>query len=484
MSKNKPNIIFILSDDQGAWAMGCAGNQEILTPNLDRLAAEGIRFDNFFCASPVCSPARASLLTGRIPSQHGVHDWLRDDNKEQEDIEYLAGQTAYTDVLAREGYVCGLSGKWHVGRSSVPQKSFTHWFAHKSGGGPYYNAPFYKEGRLIYESGYVTDVITDDAISFIKENAGKQSFYLHVGYTAPHSPWVNNHPKEYTKIYEDCSFLSCPMEEKHPDHIYLTEEVMKDLRANQMGYYAAVTAMDQNIGRILDELDRLGIREETLIVFSSDNGFSCGHHGFWGKGNGTFPINMYESSVKVPFIASQPGSIPQGMVNTSLVSAYDFMPTLLEYVGAEDSFTDHLPGRSFLPAMMGQPFIQSESIVVLDEYGPNRMIRGTRYKFIKRYPYGPNELYDLEKDPEERSNLLLSEDGEAATIKNKLNYELEQWFLKYVNPEIDGAKEAVYGSGQINLAGVWSKEKESHSCDDYIKEKLQKTNCKDEKGME
>ena len=278
--------------------------------------------------------------------------------------------------------------------------------------------------------------------------------------------------------------MSCPKEEKHPDHIYLTEEVMKDLKANQIGYYAAVTAMDQNIGRILDELDRLGIREETLILFSSDNGFSCGHHGFWGKGNGTFPINMYESSVKVPFIASKPGSIPQGKVNTSLVSAYDLMPTLLEYVGAEDSFTDHLPGRSFLPAIMGQPFVQSESIVVLDEYGPNRMIRGTRYKFIKRYPYGPNELYDLEKDPGEKNNLLISEDGEAAKIKNELNYELEQWFLKYVNPEIDGAKEAVYGSGQINLAGVLSKGKESHSCDEYIKEKLQKTHCKDEKGME
>ena len=96
--KKRPNIIFLLSDDQGEWAMGCSGNKEIITPNLDRLAAEGMRFDSFFCASPVCSPARASLLTGRIPSQHGVHDWLRDDNKKQEDIEYLKGQTAYTSL--------------------------------------------------------------------------------------------------------------------------------------------------------------------------------------------------------------------------------------------------------------------------------------------------------------------------------------------------------------------------------------------------
>ena len=110
------------------------------------------------------------------------------------------------------------------------------------------------------------------------------------------------------------------MEKEHPDSIYLTKEVMQDLRANQIGYYAAVTAMDAGIGRIIEELERLGVREDTLVIFSSDNGFSCGHHGFWGKGNGTFPINMYESSVKVPFIASQPGKIPVGVVNSSLVS--------------------------------------------------------------------------------------------------------------------------------------------------------------------
>ncbi len=474
MSKKRPNIIFLLSDDQGAWAMGCSGNQEILTPNLDRLAAEGVTMDHFFCASPVCSPARASLLTGRIPSQHGVLDWLKDDNKKQEDIEYLAGQEAYTDLLAKEGYVCGLSGKWHVGKSSTPQKSFTHWFAHKSGGGPYYNAPLYRDGKLTKEPEYVTDIITDDAISFIKEHAHKQPFYLHVGYTAPHSPWVNNHPKKYTDLYKDCPFLSCPMEEEHPDSIYLTKEVLKDLRANQIGYYAATTAMDYNIGRILDELNELGIREDTLVIFSSDNGFSCGHHGFWGKGNGTFPINMYESSVKVPFIASQPGTLPQGKVDSSLVSAYDFRPTLLEYAGIEHPEREDLPGKSFLPALKGESFTQKQLIVVFDEYGPNRMIRGTRYKFIKRYPYGPDELYDLKEDSGERKNLLLSADENTCKLGNNLDYELEQWFLKYVNPEIDGAKEAVYGSGQINLAGVWSKGEVSHSCDDYIKEKIKR----------
>ena len=111
----QPNILFIISDDQGYWSLGCTGNQEIITPNIDRLAAEGMRFDQFFCASPVCSPARASLLTGCIPPQHGVHDWLRDDDERQAAIEYLAGQYSYTKALAAASYDCALSGKWHMG---------------------------------------------------------------------------------------------------------------------------------------------------------------------------------------------------------------------------------------------------------------------------------------------------------------------------------------------------------------------------------
>lgn len=222
----------------------------------------------------------------------------------------------------------------------------------------------------------MTDVITDDAIEFLREYAGREKpFYLQVGYTAPHAPWLHNHPEEYTRLYEDCPFESCPMEKEHPDSIYLTKEVMQDLRANQIGYYAAVTAMDAGIGRIIEELERLGVREDTLVIFSSDNGFSCGHHGFWGKGNGTFPINMYESSVKVPFIASQPGKIPVGVVNSSLVSAYDFMPTILEYVGVEHYETEGLPGRSFLDLLMGGTQKITRPVVVFDEYGPNRMIQ-------------------------------------------------------------------------------------------------------------
>ena len=140
---NKPNIIVVLTDDQGYWSLGCTGNKEIRTPNIDALAETGVRFDNFFCTSPVCSPARASLLTGRIPSQHGVHDWLRNGLGERSGdrpVEYLEGVLGYTDLLAANGYTCGLSGKWHLGATGFPQKSFSHWFATLGGSGTYHDA--------------------------------------------------------------------------------------------------------------------------------------------------------------------------------------------------------------------------------------------------------------------------------------------------------------------------------------------------------
>ncbi|MBR6747476.1 MAG: sulfatase-like hydrolase/transferase [Clostridia bacterium] len=467
-----PNIVFILSDDQGYWSLGCTGNSEIITPNIDRLADEGTLMSNFFCASPVCSPARASLLTGTIPSAHGVHDWLRDDTPQQAAIEYLAGQYSYTRALSEAGYDCALSGKWHMGASDHPQQGFSHWFCHKRGGGPYYNAPMYRDGVLYEEPRYITDVITDDAISYLDSRAGKEEpFFLYVGYTAPHSPWLDNHPKEYTDLYENCPFDSVPHladHPRHPDAIYLTDKVSQDERGNLIGYYAAVTAMDTNIGRILRRIDELGMREDTLVIFTADNGFSCGHHGFWGKGNATFPINLYEESVKVPFIARFPGRIPEGAVCDALVSAYDFMPTLLDFVGVPARDEASRPGRSFLPALTGCPFDDDAEVVVMDEYGPNRMIRTRDTKLIVRYPYGPDELYDLAADPGETMNLLVSGDAAARERARELRRRLEVWFARYADPASDGSRLPVTGSGQRDLPGTRGGG-DAFTCDDYIR---------------
>jgi len=445
-ASNNPNVVFILTDDQGIWASGCYGNPEIRTPNIDRLAATGVRFTNFFCTSPVCSPSRATLLTGCVPSRHGVHDWIRDGNVPPSAEVYLEGRTAYTDILAEHGYVCGISGKWHLGASQLAQHHFSHWFVHQRGGGPYHNAPMVRNGKLVIEPGYVTNVITDDALQFIRQHAdAEQPFYLSVHYTAPHSPWTG-HPQDIVDSYDDCPFESCPQEPKHPWAGSLTDEHLGN-RESLKGYFAAVTAMDADVGRIVDLLEDLGLRENTLIVFSSDNGFSCGHHGFWGKGNGTFPLNMYENSVKVPLILSHPGRLPQGAATDALTSGYDFMPTLLEYLGLPRPDDAQLPGESFLPALMGEPGAGRESVVVYSEYGPTRMLRTREWKYVHRYPYGPHELYHLESDPEERHNLI-DEPKQAARVRD-MRQQLSEWFARYVDPAIDGKALPVTGLGQL-----------------------------------
>ncbi|MBN1399684.1 MAG: sulfatase-like hydrolase/transferase [Anaerolineae bacterium] len=447
---SKSNLVFILTDDQGVWAAGCYGNPEIRTPNLDRLAATGTRFERFFVATPVCSPSRATLLTGRIPSQHNVHDWIREGNVGPDAAEYIRDEVCTTDVLAAHGWRCGISGKWHLGASQIPQHGFSHWYVHQRGGGPYYDAPMVRNGQLVTEPGYVTDAITDDALAFLDAHAGGEApFYLSVHYTAPHSPW-EHHPPEIVASYDDCPFASCPQEPMHPWATALTRRCLGD-REMLKGYFAAVTAMDLNVGRILDRLEALGLREHTLVIFLSDNGFSCGHHGFWGKGNGTEPRNMYENSIRVPFIASQPGRIPQGLVQRAMVSAYDVMPTLLAYLDLPLPEGPAIVGRSFLHALLGQEDASRDEVVIYDEYGNTRMLRTERWKYVHRYPDGPHELWDLERDPAERNNRIadLSQRERIA----ELHARLEAWFARYVDPRVDGRDLPVSGLGQMRP--VW-----------------------------
>ncbi len=206
--------------------------------------------------------------------------------------------------------------------------------------------------------------------------------------------------------------------------------------------------MDANVGRLLDRLEALGLRERTLIIFTSDNGHSCGHHGFWGKGNGTFPLNMYENSVKIPFIASHPGRIPQGRVSDCLLSAYDVFPTLLDYLGLPIPAAGNRPGRSFARLLAGESGEARDSVVVHSEYGPVRMIRTQEWKYVHRYPFGPCELYDLVPDPNERKNVL--EEPQNRALGRELQRQLNNWFLEYADPVRDGDRLPVAGRGQLN----------------------------------
>ena len=467
----RPNIVFILSDDQGSWAMHNAGTEELVTPNLDRMAQEGIRFDEFYCVSPVCSPARASILTGRIPSAHGVHDWLAGGNidtvrynkaalenpygyrDEGEPIAYTAGMPTYTDALADIGYTCALSGKWHLGDSVRPQHGFDKWFTLGQGGCLYYHPDIVENGEITVRHGeYVTDVITDRACENIRELAkADRPFYLSVHYTAPHNPWGRDqHPKKWVDHYDKCTFDEIPDVPDHPDMMTGPVYGTSARRENLIGYYAAISAMDEGIGRIRTELEKNGVWDQTIMIFTSDNGMSMGHHGIWGKGNGTYPMNMYDTAVKVPFLMTWPGHIHDpGMPSREMVSAYDIFPTLCELTGA--AYPEGLPGVSFAPILRGEHNGRAE-IEIEDEYGPVRMIRTPEYKLVMRYPYGPNELYDMRSDPNEEHNLYGDPEhsDEAVQLRNRM----ETFFARYSDPEYDGLREAVTGSGQYGRAGL------------------------------
>jgi choline-sulfatase len=467
----RPNIVMILSDDQGAWAMGCAGNDELITPRLDQLSAEGMNFKNFFCASPVCSPARASSLTGRIPSQHGVHDWIRKGNIDDKEgttregkdrpIEYLKEFKGYTDYLSGNGYHCGLSGKWHLGDSATPQKGFNYWYPHAFGGGNYYDYQVFDNGKLENKSKYVTYEFTDKAIEFIEQQKeSEEPFYLSVHYTAPHAPWDKaNHPEDIWEMYADCPFESTPNIDLHPDLMHYFEKNNYDQKKRKeylQGYFSSITAMDISIGRVIDKLEEIGAREDTIIIFTSDNGMNMGHHGIWGKGNGTFPLNMYDSSLKVPFIISCPGKIVEGVETHSLHSHYDIFPTLLDYLGIDNPDKNSLPGKSFAGLLKGEGEQGQDCVIIYDEYGPVRMIRTSDWKYIHRYPYGPHELYDLKNDPDETENLISCKANLAKT--HELRKEMQVWFNRYVIPELDGTKQAVTGAGQLDLCNPGASE--------------------------
>ena len=236
----------------------------------------------------------------------------------------------------------------------------------------------------------------------------------------------------------------------HPWAIGLTYQNMGN-RESLKGYFAAVTAMDTDIGRLLDRLEQKGIRENTLVIFLSDNGFSLGHHGFWGKGNGTYPHNMYDNSIKLPAVMSHPGRIPQGIVLPAMVSAYDFMPTLLAYLDLPVPDDRNLPGRNVLPVWLGEDDHARDHVVVFDEYGGTRMIRTAAWKYVHRYPDGPDELYDLIHDPHERVNLV-NEAGHADT-KHRSYEQMAVWFGRYVEPDKDGRHLPVTGGGQLRPVG-------------------------------
>jgi len=294
-------------------------------------------------------------------------------------------------------------------------------------------------------------VLADTAAAFVRDEAARtEPFWLNLTFTAPHYPWIDSHPKAFTDLYEDCRFESCPVEAPHPWFIggkAATDRGRKERVPSLVGYFAAVSAMDAAIGRVLDEIERQGLSSSTLVVFMSDNGMNCGHHGIWGKGNGTLPQNMYDTSVKVPCIVAQPGRIRAGVVESALLSGYDVFPTLVDYLGLAHDAGRPRPGQSFRRVLEGGAPAEARDVVIYDEYGPVRMVRTRDWKYVHRFPDGPHELFDLHADPDERVNCV--DDPAHANRVAELRGRLAAWFRTYVDPCRDGIDKGVTGCGQL-----------------------------------
>ncbi len=432
-----PNVVFILTDNQGAWTLGCYGNPDIRTPHIDRLAAEGVRFTRALSSNPVCSPTRATFLTGLIPSQHGVHSFL--DPKFMmgpEAYDTLAEFTSLGEVLRDSGYVCGLSGKWHLGANLTPSEGFSFWVTKPDGStNEFYDQQVIEDGKVRKEAGYTTDFWTRKGIEFIEQNK-ERPFFLYLAYNGPYSLgnlMLNPARNRHAEYYRDKPFASFPRDAMHPwqqanKQFHNKQAAMERLAAETSG-------VDDGVGEIMAALKRLGLDDNTLVIYAADQGWMGGQNGMWGMGDHFRPIGAHELMMQIPFIFRQPGKIPAGKTSDLLVSNYDFMPSVLSYLGLGDKMPQKpkSPGRDFSAALRGES-LEWENVIFY-EMETCRAVRAERWKYVARFPSGPFELYDMQADPRERFNLY----GQPGTepMRAELAGRLDAFFAKYADPQYD-----------------------------------------------
>lgn len=446
----RPNILVFLTDDHGQWAQHAYGNSELKTPHMDALATNGTRMTNAFTTCPVCSPARASFFTGRMPSQHGIQDWLND-------VQYprhpgLAGQTTIAMLLQKAGYHTGLVGKWHCGNEPEPKPGFDFWFSYWVSQYPHRGEQnFSNQGKHVVEQGQQSPLLTNHALEFLQKQQSEpetrdKPFFLFVGYVDTHSPHKDA-PDDLAKQYDSATFRDIPDEPFSACHGELIEKKASAPGAEQRRraeYYGAVSSIDREIGRILAALEASGQRENTLIVYTGDHGLNTGHHGLWEKGNATLPQNFLEESIKVACTLSWPkGGIRQKVVSDAMVDHCDLFQTLLDAAGAlpDTKTADEInsPGQSYLPMLRGKRNAKPKKAQI-SEYGNARMIRTERYKLILRFPYqgvrSADELYDLQKDPRETVNRFA--DPTLGAVVKDLTEQINHFFGRYTVPGRSG----------------------------------------------
>lgn len=436
-ASSRPNVVFILTDNQGAWTLGCYGNPDIRTPNIDRLAAEGMQFTRALSCNPVCSPTRATFLTGLIPSQHGVHSFL--------DPKFMMGPEAYNtldeftsvgEILQDAGYVCGLSGKWHLGANLTPSEGFSFWVTKPDGStAEFYDQPIIEDGRVRIEAGYTTDFWTRQGIQFIEANRDRP-FFLFLAYNGPYSlgPLMLNPARNrHADYYRGRPFTSFPRDAMHPWQFQ--NKAFHNQQAAMERVAAETSGVDDGVGEVMAALKQLGLDENTLVIYAADQGWMGGQNGLWGMGDHTRPIGAHELMMQIPLIYRHPGRIPAGTRSDPLVSNYDFLPSLLGYLGLSEKLPQKpkLPGRDFSPLLAGRQIEWDDEVYY--EMETCRAVRTDRWKLVLRHFDGPHELYDMQTDPRERFNLY----GQPGTdeVRTELQDHLEKFFNTYADPQYD-----------------------------------------------
>jgi len=434
------NVLVVMTHDHGRWCVGAYGNKEVHTPTMDWLADTGVRMENGFCPTPMCSPARASFFTGLRASQHGLHDPVLI-GSEYDTPEWLADETTLPELLGDAGYHTGLAGVWHVGRPHHEQ--IFDDTANLHGEGVF---DYDKTGIPIDTSddGETLDLlstqrderITEGALEFLRADRDDETpFFLFVGFSGVHPAGFNMPtPERLVEQYRGSEFEDIPEESVYRFGERSIEVDNPDEALAQ--YYGAVQGVDEQVGRLIDELDARDLLEETLVVYTVDHGHNCGHHGIWKKSNATTPPNMLEETIRVPLIFGGHEDLFDPQIRSEFVGHTDTFRTLLEFADVEAPDRNY-PGESYLPQLLHAAGSADREQVQICEHLDVRMIRTERYKLVRRYhPDGPNLLFDLDADPRETRNRYA--DPEYEEIVEELTDRLEQEFETYSRPEASG----------------------------------------------
>ena len=442
----RPNMVFILTDDQAWNVLGRDGRYKFMdTPHLDQIADEGLVFRNAFVTTSLCSPSRASFMTGSYAHQHGVYVNTYSDPDPNGPL--------LPKELQKAGYETAFLGKWHMKHGSEPREGFDYWLSF-DGQGKYIDPPLNENGREFIAKGYMTDILTDFTTRWIRKEREKP-FCLFLWHKAVHAPFTPA-PRdstafsdaiipEYENWYDD-------MEDKpewlrrgwkygvhydvwkesadKPVPAKIDPKPWDPQNPRWLNYLRAMLAVDKSMGEVRKSLEETGILDNTVIVFGSDNGFFLGAH---QRGDKRL---MYEESLRIPLIVRYPKLIAPGTTKDEMVLNIDVAPTFIDLAGGQ--IPDEMQGESFMPLMENEQSDWRNSIMYeyyQEEYAPGLVttvgVRNERYKYIESpdLPDDINELYDLEKDPLEMDNKI--NDPNYQTVKEEMMVELTRLKIKY-----------------------------------------------------